>query len=74
MIGSVISTAVDLISGFFKVAMFGVFISPSIIILYFFIQAMQPRTYQLSSLEKIANSFTNAKALKKSSKVPMRKQ
>ena len=60
--GSVISAAADLISGLFKVTTFGIAIAPNAIIFCLFLKAMQPQTYQLSSLEGIANSFIHGKA------------
>lgn len=57
----VISAVINLIGTFFKVTMYGIWLSPLIFGIYFFIQIMQPRTYQLSSLEKIANSFITGK-------------
>ena len=62
MINSVISTACEVIGGFIKIVSFGIIIAPEAILFWLFIKAIQPPTYQLSSLEKIALSFIRGKA------------
>ena len=60
--GSVISAAVDVISGLFKITSLGIVIAPPALFFSLFLKAMQPQTYQLSSLEGISNSFIHGKA------------